>query len=178
MRSPRRILFLDRDGTLNEETPDEKVDSLAKIRLMPGVVAALLDLRNAGFTFVMVTNQDGLGTPHLPHAAFEEAHRFILALFKSQGIEFEAVCICPHFKHQDCACRKPKIGMLQKFLAANEIDRRQSFMIGDRDTDMEFAANLGVTGFAIRSHGELDETWPRIAARILDECRDPAQAAR
>jgi imidazoleglycerol-phosphate dehydratase / histidinol-phosphatase len=169
--SGRRILFLDRDGTLNEEVPDEQVDSLAKIRLMPGVVPALLELQRAGFSFVMVTNQDGLGTPSFPRESFELAHRFILDLFSSQGIEFEAVCICPHFKREDCACRKPKLGMIEGFLGANEIDERNSFMIGDRDTDLEFAANLGLQGLRIRLGGDPSETWPAIAARILGQAR-------
>ncbi len=69
--SGRPILFLDRDGTLNEETPDEQIDSLAKVRLMPGVVPALLELQRAGFSFVIVSNQDGLGTPTLPREPFE-----------------------------------------------------------------------------------------------------------
>jgi imidazoleglycerol-phosphate dehydratase/histidinol-phosphatase len=169
--SGRRILFLDRDGTLNEEVPDEQVDSLAKIRLMPGAVPALLELQRAGFAFVMVTNQDGLGTANFPRESFELAHRFILDLFSSQGIEFEAVCICPHFKREDCACRKPKLGMIEGFLSANEIDKRNSFMIGDRDTDLEFAANLGLQGLRIRLGGDPSETWPAIAARILGQAR-------
>ncbi|HZE43895.1 MAG TPA: bifunctional histidinol-phosphatase/imidazoleglycerol-phosphate dehydratase HisB [Steroidobacteraceae bacterium] len=169
--SGRRILFLDRDGTLNEEVSDEQVDSLAKVRLMPGVVPALLDLQRAGFSFVMVTNQDGLGTPAFPRESFELAHRFILDLFASQGIEFEAVCICPHFKREDCACRKPKLGMIEGFLAANQIDKQHSFMIGDRDTDLEFAANLGLQGLRIRLGGDPSETWPAIARRILGHAR-------
>ena len=169
--SGRRILFLDRDGTLNEEVSDEQVDSLAKIRLMPGVVPALLELQRAGFALVMVTNQDGLGTPNFPRESFELAHRFILDLFSSQGIEFEAVCICPHFKRENCACRKPQLGMVAGFLAANEIDKQGSFMIGDRDTDLEFAANLGIQGLRIRLEGEPSEAWPAIAARILGQAR-------
>jgi imidazoleglycerol-phosphate dehydratase/histidinol-phosphatase len=167
----RRILFLDRDGTLNEETPDEQIDSLEKVRLMPGVVPALLELKAAGFAFVMVTNQDGLGTPSFPQENFERAQRFILDLLGSQGIEFEAICICPHFKREDCACRKPKIGMVQEFLAAHAIDRTRSYMIGDRDTDMEFAANLRLQGLRVRLHGDVDETWPAIARRILGQAR-------
>ncbi|HEV7612519.1 MAG TPA: bifunctional histidinol-phosphatase/imidazoleglycerol-phosphate dehydratase HisB [Steroidobacteraceae bacterium] len=169
--SGRRILFLDRDGTLNEETADEQIDSLEKVRLMPGVVPALLDLKAAGFGFVMVTNQDGLGTSAFPREKFEHAHRFILELFASQGIDFEAVCICPHFKHEDCECRKPNIGMVRDYLAAQKIDRARSFVIGDRDTDLQFAANLGVQGLAVRLHGAADETWPAIARRILGQAR-------
>jgi imidazoleglycerol-phosphate dehydratase / histidinol-phosphatase len=169
--SGRRILFLDRDGTLNEETADEQIDSLEKVRLMPGVMPALLDLKAAGFAFVMVTNQDGLGTPAFPRENFERAHRFILHLFESQGIEFEAVCICPHYKREDCACRKPRIGMVKEYLAAQTIDKARSYMIGDRDTDMEFAANLGLQGLRIRLHGDALETWPALARRILGQAR-------
>jgi imidazoleglycerol-phosphate dehydratase/histidinol-phosphatase len=164
--SGRRVLFLDRDGTLNEEPADEQVDSLDKIRLMPGVVPALLSLKQAGYGFVMVTNQDGLGTPSFPRERFEAVQRFILELFESQGIGFDCICVCPHFKHENCACRKPRIGMVQEFLAANALDKARSFMIGDRDTDLEFAANLGVAGLKVRRHGEPHETWPAIAARI------------
>jgi imidazoleglycerol-phosphate dehydratase/histidinol-phosphatase len=169
--SGRRILFLDRDGTLNEETADEQIDSLDKVRLMPGVVPALLELKAAGFAFVMVTNQDGLGTPSFPQERFDRAHRFILELLSSQGIEFEAVCICPHFLREECDCRKPKLGMVREFLAAHSIDKSRSFMIGDRDTDMAFAANLGIEGLRIRLDGEPRETWPAIARRILGQAR-------
>jgi imidazoleglycerol-phosphate dehydratase/histidinol-phosphatase len=169
--SGRRILFLDRDGTLNEESADEQIDSLEKVRLMPGVVPALLGLKAAGFGFVMVTNQDGLGSTSFPREHFERTHRFILDLLASQGIEFEAVCICPHFKREDCACRKPKVGMVQEYLAAQAIDRARSYVIGDRDTDMEFAANLGVQGLRVRLHGDAYETWPAIAQRILGQAR-------
>jgi imidazoleglycerol-phosphate dehydratase/histidinol-phosphatase len=166
-----RILFLDRDGTLNEEPPDEQVDSLEKIRLVPGVIPALLDLKRAGFRFVMVTNQDGLGTPSLPSDKFDPAHRFILALFASQGIGFDAVFVCPHFKREDCACRKPKIGMVLDYIRENPLDKAHSYMIGDRDTDLEFAANLGIQGLRVRAAGAEQETWPAIAQRILGAAR-------
>jgi imidazoleglycerol-phosphate dehydratase / histidinol-phosphatase len=165
--SGRRILFLDRDGTLNEETADERIDSLSKVRLMPGVIPALLDLKRAGFAFVIVTNQDGLGSAEFSHDAFEQAHRFILELFASQGIEFEGVFICPHYLHERCTCRKPQLGMVKEFLAANPIDAQRSFMIGDRDTDLQFASNLGISGFKISLGGNAAETWPGISARIL-----------
>jgi imidazoleglycerol-phosphate dehydratase / histidinol-phosphatase len=170
----RRILFVDRDGTLNEETADEQIDSLAKVRLMPGVIPALLQLQRAGYTFVMVTNQDGLGTPRFPRQNFDTAHQFILHLFASQGIEFEAVFICPHFLKEDCECRKPKLGMLKQYLATTPFDQQHSFMIGDRDTDMQFADNLGVEGIRIRLDGSATETWLAIAAHILGSGRRAA----
>jgi imidazoleglycerol-phosphate dehydratase/histidinol-phosphatase len=169
--SGQRVLFLDRDGTLNEEPPDEQVDSLEKIKLLPGVIPALLDLKRAGFTFVMVTNQDGLGTESLPREKFEHAHQFILELFTSQGITFDAVFVCPHFKHEDCACRKPKTGMVEEFVQATPIDKAHSFMVGDRDTDLEFAAGLGIEGIRVRAHGTEAESWRAIAQRILGAAR-------
>jgi imidazoleglycerol-phosphate dehydratase/histidinol-phosphatase len=169
--SGRRILFLDRDGTLNEETADEQIDSLEKIRLMPDVIASLQQLQRAGFALVMVTNQDGLGTPRFPRESFDTAHRFILDLFASQGIEFEAIFICPHFKHEGCGCRKPNLGMIQDFLAANVIDTQHSYMIGDRETDMEFAANLGIQGIRIVLHGDAHDAWPAITRRIIESSR-------
>jgi imidazoleglycerol-phosphate dehydratase/histidinol-phosphatase len=169
--SGRPTLFVDRDGTLIEEPPDEKVDALEKIRLLPGVIPALLDLTRAGFALVMVTNQDGLGTPSLPQEAFERAHRFTLELFASQGIEFDAVFVCPHFLREGCACRKPRLGMVEEYLKTHPIDAARSFMVGDRDTDLEFAANLGIAGVRVRLTGDEQETWPAIARRVLGAAR-------
>ena len=169
--SGRRILFLDRDGTLNEEVADEQIDSLAKISLMPDVMASLQELKRAGFAFVMVTNQDGLGTPRFPRESFDTAHRFILDLFSSQGIEFEAVFVCPHFKSEGCDCRKPNTGMVKDFMEANDVDLKHSYMIGDRDTDLEFAANLGIEGIRIVMRGDAHDAWPAITRRIIESSR-------
>ena len=167
--APRRIVFVDRDGTLVEEPADEKVDRLEKIRLMPDVIPALRRIKEAGYAFVMVTNQDGLGTPALPQADFDRAHAFILDLFGSQGIEFEAVFICPHYERDRCDCRKPSIGLLTDFLATTALDRSRSYMIGDRTTDLEFARRLGIIGLRIALEGPPEWTWSAIAERILGE---------
>jgi imidazoleglycerol-phosphate dehydratase/histidinol-phosphatase len=125
----------------------------------------------AGFELVMVTNQDGLGTASLPRERFEPVHRFILELFASQGIAFAAVFICPHFPAEDCHCRKPRTGLLHDDLAARPIDRERSFMVGDRDTDLQFAANLGIRGLRLGADGDEEHDWPAIARRILDAGR-------
>ena len=138
--SGRRILFIDRDGTLNEETDDEKVDRLDKVRFLPRVIPALLELKRAGFILAMVTNQDGLGTPDLPTADFEQAHRFILHALESQGVTFDEIFICPHFLHEGCACRKPKLGLVRGFVDSAPMDTEHSYMIGDRDTCASAAA--------------------------------------
>lgn len=173
MSTGNRVLFVDRDGTLVEEPPDEQVDSLQKVRLMPGVIPALLELRRAGYRLVVVSNQDGLDTPSLPRAAFEKTQDFIRQLFTSQGIEFDAEFFCPHWLEDGCACRKPKTGLLTEYLATHPIDHAHSYVIGDRDTDMELARNLGVQGLRVRAGGAGGATWQAVVERI---CR-PARTA-
>jgi imidazoleglycerol-phosphate dehydratase/histidinol-phosphatase len=164
MSAPPAILFVDRDGTLVEEPHDLQVDSLDKIRFMPGVFAALAELRRRGFRLVMVTNQDGLGTPSFPQSAFDAAQRFIVAAFNSQGIEFDAVFICPHFKADGCDCRKPNTGLVREYV--RNVDLAASAMIGDRDTDLEFARNLGLRGLRVLKDGGAAETWPAIVKNL------------
>ena len=166
-----KVLFLDRDGTLVEEPEDNQVDSPSKVRLMPGVIPALLRAKEAGFEFVVVSNQDGLGTESFPREAFERTHRHIQALFSSQGIEFVEEFFCPHFETDDCACRKPKAGLLKSYLASTDLDRRRSAVIGDRDTDSELADNLGLRCYRISINGPEEERWERIVHDLVDEPR-------
>ncbi|HET9484540.1 MAG TPA: histidinol-phosphatase, partial [Xanthomonadales bacterium] len=173
MSALRRILFLDRDGTLIEEPPDEQVDSLAKFRLVPGVVPALLALRDAGYELVMVTNQDGLGTASFPQAAFEPPQRLLLELLASQGITFAGVHVDPHRPADHAPTRKPAIGMVLEYLRAGTLDFERSAVIGDRDSDMVFARNLGVRGFLLGRDGD----WASIARALLSS-RRTAQVER
>jgi len=163
---PAPTLFIDRDGTLVEEPPDEQVDSLEKVRFMPGEFAALTELTRHGYRLVMVTNQDGLGTRSFPRPAFEVAQQFILETLQSQGIEFDAVFVCPHFKTDGCGCRKPGTGLVADYVRASEVDLAASAVVGDRDTDLQFAANLGVRGVRVRRHGTAEETWPAAVATL------------
>jgi len=168
--NPAKVLFVDRDGTLIEEPADEQVDSIGKIRFMPGVFEALRQARAAGFRLAMVTNQDGLGSASFPQADFDIPHQFMLDAFSSQGIEFDAVFVCPHRKTDGCDCRKPKIRLVEGYVRDQAVDLATSAMVGDRDTDLEFARNLGVRGIRVRRHGTPDETWPAIV-RALTERR-------
>ena len=160
------ILFVDRDGTLVEEPSDLQVDAIDKVRFMPGVFAALTQLARRGFRIVMVTNQDGLGTDSFPQAHFDGAHDFMLDAFRSQGIEFDAIFVCPHFKTDNCACRKPRTQLVESYVRDNNMDVAASAMIGDRDTDLEFARNLGIRGLKVRRHGTPEETWPAIVREL------------
>ena len=117
-----KALFVDRDGTLVEEPPDEQVDSLEKIRFLPGVFAALTELQSAGFCLAMVTNQDGLGTASFPTEDFERPQQFILDAFASQGIRFEAIFVCPHKPADGCDCRKPSTKLVDQWLRDNKVD--------------------------------------------------------
>jgi imidazoleglycerol-phosphate dehydratase/histidinol-phosphatase len=172
-----KIAFVDRDGTLVEEPPDQQVDRLDKIRLMPDVIPALLELQRAGFELVMVTNQDGLGTSSLPESDFRTSHDFLLELFASQGVRFSEVFICPHFATDRCECRKPKLGLLTDWLARHPLDRTTSVVIGDRDTDLEFARNLGIAGMRVRRDGSAEESWATVALRLTRPERS-AQVSR
>lgn len=167
-----KIAFLDRDGTLIREPSDEQVDRLDKIELVRDVVPALLRLRDAGYRLVMVSNQDGLGSHAFPQTDFERVQEFVLALFASQGIEFSDVFICPHLPEDRCGCRKPQRGILGDFLQRVRIDADRSFVVGDRDTDLELAANLGVRGYRIRdSHSD---GWLELVREVLDMPRRSA----
>jgi imidazoleglycerol-phosphate dehydratase / histidinol-phosphatase len=165
MSAGARVLFVDRDGTLIEEPPDKQVDSLDKVRFLPGVFAALAELQRRGFRLVMVTNQDGLGTSSFPRPAFETPQQFVLDTFASQGIHFAAVFVCPHFSADGCECRKPKTGLVTDYLRAG-VDLATSAMVGDRETDLEFARNLGIRGLRVRKDGAASETWPAVVREL------------
>lgn len=161
-----KVLFIDRDGTLIEEPHDNQVDSLEKIRLVPGVIPALLELAAHGYRFVMVSNQDGLGTESFPLEQFEACHEHVVALFESQGISFDETFICPHFEADGCECRKPRTGLLTRFLARNNLDSAKSAVIGDRSTDLELAERLGLRGFLVAPDGSWETSWPGIVTAL------------
>jgi len=173
----RAIVFLDRDGTLIEEPADEQVDSLDKLALVPGVIPALLRLGELGYRFVVVTNQDGLGTESFPTAAYERVHRAFVGLFLSQGIVFDDVLVCPHRSEERCTCRKPHLGLLREYLGARAFDPARSFVVGDRGSDLGLAENLGVRGLRLARNGVPAETverhllWPDVVEAIAGTLR-------
>jgi imidazoleglycerol-phosphate dehydratase / histidinol-phosphatase len=168
MSARRRIAFIDRDGTLIHEPPDQQIDSLDKFVLVDGVIAALQRLVAAGYELVMVSNQDGLGTASFPRESFEPPQRLLLQILASQGVEFSAIHIDRHRPEDNAPTRKPGIGMVLDYLRAGTLDVDASVVIGDRETDMEFARNLGVRGFKL---GDGAYTWAEIAHTLVDSPR-------
>jgi imidazoleglycerol-phosphate dehydratase/histidinol-phosphatase len=162
--SQRKILFIDRDGTLIAEPADFQIDSVEKFALLPGVIPALLSLRDAGWRFVMVTNQDGLGTKSYPRRKWDQIQTLLTGVLSSQGIAFDDVLVCPHRPADACECRKPRLGLLRDYLADAGWDRTRSALIGDRDTDLQLAANMGIRGIKMGA-------WPKIAKTLLGEPR-------
>ena len=170
--SLRPILFVDRDGTLIEEPADFQVDAYEKLRFVRGVIPALLKLRDAGYEFVIVSNQDGLGSDAFPRAAFDGPHALMRQVFESQGIVFRDELIDCSLPSDHSPNRKPGIGMLTVYLQDRGIDWARSAMVGDRPTDMEFAANLRIRGFQLATAqfgGEWD--WAGIAHALADAPR-------
>lgn len=161
-----KILFVDRDGTLIHEPEDFQVDAVEKVRLVDAVIPSLLELAQHGFRFIMVSNQDGLGTSSFPQEQFDAPHALILSLFESQGIVFDQVLICPHLPADNCECRKPRTGLLTKYLAATDIDQARSAVIGDRLTDIQLAKRIGVAGILTNCADDAALSWPQIVERL------------
>lgn len=140
----KKALFIDRDGTLVVEPPiDYQLDSLDKLEFYPKVFRNLYFIRkNLDFEFVMVTNQDGLGTPSFPEDTFWPAHNKMLKTLEGEGIVFDDILIDKSFPEDNAPTRKPRTGMLGKYMTG-DYDLEHSFVIGDRQTDVELAKNLG-----------------------------------
>jgi imidazoleglycerol-phosphate dehydratase/histidinol-phosphatase len=168
----RKVLFVARDGTLIEEVGDGRVDRVDEIALTPGVIPALVRCHDAGYELVVVSNQPSLGSGDLATADFDRVNRFVLSLFESQGIRFSAVLICPHAAGAGCDCRKPAVGLVRDYIADPDLDRARSAVVGGRDSDLEFARNLGLPGFRLASpDGPSGLSWTEIAHRLVDRPR-------
>ena len=162
----QKILFIDRDGTLIEEPEDEQIDSFEKLKFVPGVFKNLGFIRKKlDFRFVMVSNQDGLGTDSFPEDTFWPVHNFILQTLKGEGITFDDQLIDRHFPEDNSPMRKPGTGMLEKeYLHNDSYDLAGSFVIGDRESDAELARNIGCKSLILGQDGM---TWEKIAELLF-----------
>lgn len=161
----KKILFIDRDGTLIEEPADEQIDSFAKLKFVNGMFRNLAFIaQNLDFRLVMVTNQDGLGTPSFPEDTFWPVHNFILQTLEGEGIVFDEQLIDRHFPQDNHPDRKPGTGMLKYYMDNPEWDLAGSYVIGDRESDALLASNLGCKSLILRKDGL---TWDKIAELLF-----------
>ena len=155
LKTRKKVLFIDRDGTLIKETVDEQIDAFEKMIFYPkaftymGKIAQELD-----YELVMITNQDGLGTDSFPEDTFWPVHNFIMNAFENEGVVFDAVYLDRTFPHENANTRKPGTGLLTPYFS-DDYDLANSFVIGDRLTDIELAKNLGAKGIFINDNTEL-----------------------
>ena len=183
----KRVIFLDRDGTLISEPPDDyQVDSLEKLEFLPGVFRNLHKLRNfTDYELVIVSNQDGMGTPSFPEEEFRLPHDKFITAFRNEGVEFDAVHIDPSLPEENSPHRKPLTGMLKRYMQG-DYDLEKSIVIGDRITDIQLAKNLGTKGIfygkedkreELEANGLLDQLllisddWDQIYSFIRSELR-------
>ena len=168
----KKVLFIDRDGTIIKEPPEDfQIDSLEKLEFVPGVICNLRKIRQElDYLFVMVSNQDGLGTDSFPEETFWPAHNKMLGILEGEGVTFDEILIDRSFDHENKPTRKPRTGMLEHFFNGT-YDLANSFVIGDRQTDVALAKNLGARSIYLSDtpHEEADFTaagWDEVY-RIL-----------
>lgn len=171
----KKALFIDRDGTIIKEPQDEQIDSLEKLEFVPGVISALRSLVNKGYELVMVSNQDGLGTDSFPEDTFHPAHNKMLSTLEGEGVVFDNQLIDRSFPEDNLPTRKPGTGMLTQYMNG-DYDLSQSFVIGDRLTDLQLAKNLGAMGILLDEGKNEDAAfvstdWHEIARFILSHGR-------
>ena len=173
----KKVLFIDRDGTIIKETVDEQIDAFEKMIFYPkaftflGKIAKELD-----YELVMMTNQDGLGTDAFPEDTFWPVHNFIMTSFENEGVTFNKVFLDRTFPHENKDTRKPGTGLLTEYFS-EDYDLENSFVIGDRLTDMELAKNLGSKGIFINDDtnlgtGEISTSEKELEQHIAIETND------
>ncbi|MDE7414018.1 MAG: bifunctional histidinol-phosphatase/imidazoleglycerol-phosphate dehydratase HisB [Muribaculaceae bacterium] len=182
----KKAIFIDRDGTIIKEPEDEQIDSLEKLEFIPEAISALRSLMGRGYELVMVSNQDGLGTDSFPESTFWPAHNRMISTLSGEGVEFDAIFLDRSFPEENLPTRKPGTAMLTDYMRG-DYDLSNSFVIGDRLTDLQLACNLGAQGILLT--GETDSenlsikaqdynpafisgSWHEIARHILSKGRN------
>ncbi|MCS7279744.1 MAG: HAD family hydrolase [Thermodesulfobacteriaceae bacterium] len=155
-------VFLDRDGTINEEVG--YLNHPSRLRILKGVPQALKKLQEAGFKLFVVTNQSGPARGYFPYELVDKIHELIKKRLSKYGVEIAEFLVCLHHPSENCPCRKPKIGLIEKALSLYPIDISKSYVIGDRLIDVELALNSGIKGILVLTgygKGELEFVLPQ-----------------
>tara|TARA_R110002073_G_scaffold72537_1_gene177215 strand:+ start:197571 stop:198704 length:1134 start_codon:yes stop_codon:yes gene_type:complete len=165
----KKVLFIDRDGTMIKETSDEQIDSFEKLVFYPKAIQALSKIaKELDFELVMITNQDGLGTAIFPENTFWPVHNFIIKTFENEGVVFKEEYIDRTFAKDNAPTRKPNTGLLTRYFS-DDYDLANSFVIGDRLTDIELAKNLGSKGIYINDETHLGTDEITVKRDELDD---------
>jgi imidazoleglycerol-phosphate dehydratase/histidinol-phosphatase len=166
----KKVLFIDRDGTIINETKDEKINNFSELTFYPMCLTYLGKIaRELYYELVMITNQDGLGTEQFPENEFWEIHNFIIKTFQNEGIVFCNVFIDKTYPYQNAPTRKPGTALLKDYINNPNYDLKNSFMIGDRLTDVELAKNLGAKAIYINNNEKLDSLEIQSKKEELDK---------
>lgn len=166
----QKVLFIDRDGTIIKEPADYQVDSIEKLVFYPKAIQYLARIAaDLDYLLVMVTNQDGLGTDSFPEEDFWPAQNFMLDTLKGEGIVFDEILVDRSFPQDNAPTRKPRTGLLQKYLDPEQYDLENSYVIGDRLTDMELAKNLNCKGIFINTHEALGKEESNLSAEEVEK---------
>ncbi len=181
-RQKQPTLFLDRDGTINVNLDDTYVTKPSELELIPGVAAALVRARNAGYKLAIITNQAGIGKGLYSDQDLNEIHNEMTALIRKETgdstFEFDCIEFCPHKSDVDCACRKPKTLMMERAIATLDSDLLKSFYIGDKKADLYCGADAGVrailvrTGYGKKTEKECAEWTDKKPVHIANDLSD------
>jgi len=175
---PRPVVFLDRDGTINEEVG--YLNHLSRLKLIPGAAEGIKRLKEAGLAVVIVTNQSGPARGYFPESLVHEVNRELLRRLSGKGAEVDGIYVCLHHPEADCPCRKPKPGMVLRAAEELDLDLTRSYVVGDRWVDLELARSIGARGVLVLTgygRGELEFVLPRKGLRPDFVARDLREAA-
>ena len=170
----RRFVVLDRDGTLIEER--EYLSDPDRVRLLAGVAPALRELRQMGYGLVVITNQSGIGRGFFDRAQLQRVHQRLGELLQAEGVYLDALYVCPHAPEDGCACRKPKLGLLQKAAEDLGFDMASSIVIGDKTSDIEMGGMAGAVTFLVRTGYGAQVAGEVTADYVVDDLAGAAAA--
>jgi len=171
LRSGSPAVFLDRDGVINRRLPGDYVRSWDQFRFLPGARAGLRLLREAGHILVVITNQRGIGRGLMSEADLAEVHRRMQVELVRAGAGVDAIFHCPHDLNENCGCRKPKPGMIERALERFAIDTEHSWVVGDSLSDLEAGRAMGIRGILVAARGELRPPGVPAAGSLLAAAR-------